>query len=386
MGPLQNLKIIEFAGLGAAPFAAMLLADLGAEVIRIDRPGRPVSPLPEPRKDLLNRGRKSILIDLKSDRGRTLALKLVTGADGLTESYRPGVMESMGLGPEECLALNPRLVYGRLSGWGHQGPLAKSAGHDINYIALSGVLAAIGNQDQPPVLPLNLVADFAGGGLMLAFGMLAALLEVKTSGKGQVVDVAMIEGSALMMTLMHSLASMGLWSEQRGDNLLDGAAPFYRSYECADGKYLAVGALEPQFYQALIELLGLEDEAIMQAQMERDKWPEQTNLMAARIKLKTRDQWAELGGAGDACLTPVLTMSESVNHPQMKAREVYLEKDGLRQVAPTPAFSRSKTALDLPPPVPGEHTCLVLGEMGLSREEIAVLLSEKIVEQSEGKS
>lgn len=370
MGPLEGIKAIEFAGLGPAPFAAMMLADMGAEVLRIDRPWEVRSHTPEePSKDVLNRGRMSACIDLKNPQGVEAVFDLIKTADALIEGYRPGVMERLGLGPEKCLKINPRLVYGRMTGWGQEGPLAHAAGHDINYISLAGVLNAIGRRGEAPVPPLNLVGDFGGGGMLLAFGILCALLERERSGNGQVVDAAMVDGAALLMAMIHGFHAMGIWDDQRGTNLLDSGAPFYDVYECADGKFISLGAIEPQFFIELVDRLGLDDEMFTH-QMDRDQWPVIKDLVAERVRTKTRDEWDTLLAGSDICYAPVLDFDEAAHHPHNLERNTFLEIAGVRQPAPAPRFSRTVPEISRPPAHPGENTEEALRAWGFSRDDI----------------
>tara|TARA_Y100000748_G_scaffold162364_1_gene135918 strand:- start:15 stop:1154 length:1140 start_codon:yes stop_codon:yes gene_type:complete len=369
MGPLEGKKIIEIAGIGPGPFCAMVLSDLGAEVIRVDR----VSAVPDefpatPGVDLLNRGRKSVAFDLKNQEGIKALLRLVEEADALIEGFRPGVAERLGIGPEECLGRNPRLVYGRMTGWGQTGPYSNMAGHDINYIALSGVLGTIGREGEPPVPPVNLVGDFGGGGMLLALGICAAFVEVQTSGKGQVVDAAMTDGSALLATMIHTFLSMGVWGD-RGTNMLDTGAPFYDVYECADGEYISLGSIEPQFYAELLRITGLDQEELPK-QMDRSQWPKMKLKIAETIRSKTRDQWVELMEGTDVCFAPVLSPSEACAHPHNVERETFVEVAGVKQPAPAPRFSRTPGVIDGPPPHPGEHTEEVLSSWGFSENEI----------------
>tara|TARA_B100001559_G_scaffold316104_1_gene319132 strand:+ start:670 stop:1809 length:1140 start_codon:yes stop_codon:yes gene_type:complete len=374
MGPLEGKKIIEIAGIGPGPFCAMVLSDLGAEVIRVDR----VSAVPDefpatPGVDLLNRGRKSVAFDLKNQEGIRALLRLVEEADALIEGFRPGVAERLGIGPEECLGRNPRLVYGRMTGWGQTGPYSNMAGHDINYIALSGVLGTIGREGEPPVPPVNLVGDFGGGGMLLALGICAAFVEVQTSGKGQVVDAAMTDGSALLATMIHTFLSMGVWGD-RGTNMLDTGAPFYDVYECADGEYISLGSIEPQFYAELLRITGLDQEELPK-QMDRSQWPKMKLKIAETIRSKTRDQWVELMEGTDVCFAPVLSPAEACAHPHNVERETFVEVAGVKQPAPAPRFSRTPGVIDGPPPHPGEHTEEVLSGWGFSENEIQNLRS-----------
>ncbi len=369
MGPLQGVRVVEFAALGPGPFAAMLLADMGAEVLRIDRASAAAKPGSAGFPDPLNRNRLSVALDLKHPDGLTAALRLVESADALIEGLRPGVMERLGLGPEVCLQRNPRLVYGRMTGWGQQGPLAGAPGHDIDYIALAGALYYFGRADGAPVPPLNLVGDFGGGGMLLAFGIVCGLWEAARSGQGQVVDAAMVDGTALLMTLFHGLQAVGLQSDERGSNLLDGGAHFYGVYRTRDDRYVAVGALEPQFYRKLIELSGLSGEDLPE-QMDRSSWPAMKQKLAAVFRQKTRDQWCEIMEGTDACFAPVLTMRESAAHPHMRERGSYAVFEGLLQPAPAPRLSRTPGEIRHPPASPGEHTDQALEQWGFSRDEI----------------
>lgn len=375
MGPLHGVKVIEFAALGPCPMAAMILADLGAEVVRIERkpaPGaKPASDLFDPKIDILNRSRRVVTLDLKKPEGLAAAKQLVAGADILVEGYRPGVMERIGLGPDTCLEANPRLVYGRMTGWGQTGPLAQAAGHDINYLSLSGALHAIGEPGGKPVVPLNLVADCGGGAMLLVVGVLAALTEARTSAQGQVVDAAMTDGSALLMTMMYTLKAMGQWTQQRGSNLLDGGAHFYDTYRCADGKYISIGPIEPQFYALFLQKTGLGDPDFSQ-QWDRARWPELKARLAAHLETRPRDQWCALLEGTDACVAPVLDMDEAPEHPHNRARGTFIEVGGVTQPAPAPRFSRSIPAQPRPPVagVTGED---VLADWGFTPAEIAGL-------------
>ena len=370
-GPLTGLRIVEFAGIGPGPFCGMMLADHGAEVIRIDRAigGRGGS-MPVNRSDVLARGRQSIAIDLKTDAGIALARRICASADGLIEGYRPGVMERLGLGPERLLADNPRLVYGRMTGWGQTGPYAPFAGHDINYIALSGALAHFGRAGEKPTPPINLVGDFGGGGMMLAFGMVSALLNVARGGEGQVIDAAMTDGSAILMSMMHSMRNMGIWQDERGTNILDTGAHFYDTYETADGKYVSVGSIEPQFYAELRRMIGLADDPEFDAQHDRALWPALKDKMAAVFKARTRDEWCAILEHTDACFAPVLTMEEASGHPHNTARETFVTVGSDTQPAPAPRYSRTANPVPQPAPLPGETGTQVLRGMGLADEEI----------------
>ena len=372
MGPLKGLRIIEMVGIGPAPHGCMMLSDMGAEVIRIDRPGG--NPLGgSSRAALLNRGRRSVALDLKNPASIDAVLALVAEADGLVEGFRPGVMERLGLGPEVCLARNPRLVYGRMTGWGQDGPLAKRAGHDINYIALTGALEAIGDVARGPVPPLNLVGDFGGGGMLLAFGMVCGLLEAKNSGQGQVVDAAMVDGAAALMAGIYSAKAVGRWPNlPRGQNWLDGGAHFYGTYECADGLWICIGSIEPQFYQMLRETLGL-DGPEWDDQWTPDGWAALKDKLAAVFKTKTRAEWTEIMGDTDICFAPVMAMDEVLDHPHVAARETFVAPDGVLQPAPAPRFSRTTPEIQAPPAFAGEHNDAVLTEWGFDAATIADL-------------
>ncbi|MBV9701672.1 MAG: CoA transferase [Methylobacteriaceae bacterium] len=341
MGPLAGIKIVELAGIGPGPACAMTLADLGASVIRVERKAPAKLGIQRPLKfNLLLRGREQIAIDLKTPAGVAFVLSLVEEADGLIERFRPGVAERLGLGPEPCLRRNPRLVYGRMTGWGQSGPLAQAAGHDLNYISITGALAAIGRKDQAPTPPLNLVGDY-GGALYLALGMVSAMLEARSSGKGQVVDAAISDGVAHLMTNFHGLYGAGLISIRRGENFSDSGAPYYDVYECADGTYVSIAPIEDKFFALLIEALGF-DSAVFPAQNDRSRWPEMRSLFAERFKTKSRAEWTELLEGSDACFAPVLTLEEAPTHPHMQARGCYVEIDGVIQPAPAPRFSRTQ--------------------------------------------
>ncbi len=345
-GPLAGIRIVEFAGLGPAPFAAMMLADHGAEVIRIDRPGAALDPA-----DPALRSRRSVTLDIKTPEGAAQARALCATADGLIEGFRPGVMERLGLGPEALHVDNPNLVYGRMTGWGQDGPLAQAAGHDINYIALSGVLHTVGRAGEKPVPPINYAGDFGGGGMLLAFGMCAALVAVKNGAPGQVVDAAMTEGSSLLAGMLRWLGETGRWRDERGVNLLDGGAPFYDSYETADGKFVAIGAIEPQFYARLLEALGLTDDPGFGAQFDASRWPVLKERLAAIFRTKTREEWCALMEGTDICFAPVLSLAEAPLHPHNVARTAFVEVGGMIQPAPAPRFSA--TPAD-PPRLPPE--------------------------------
>ena len=372
MGPLEGIRIVEFAGLGPAPFCAMLLADLGAETIRIDRPqalaGRADH---DPRTQVMNRGRRSVAVDLKNPAGRDAALRLIDRAEALIEGYRPGVMERLGLGPDACMERNARLIYGRMTGWGQDGPLAPAPGHDINYIALTGALHAIGREGGPPTPPLNLVGDF-GGGAYLAMGLLAAILEARTSGKGQVVDAAMVDAAASMMAYVFGFRAAGAWVDARGRNYLDTGAPFYDVYETGDGKWIAIGSIEAKFWERTWRLLGLDAER-MPPQSDRGAWAETKETVAAAVRRKTRDEWMRIFDGEEACVAPVLSLSEVADHPHVAARGTVADVGGVVQPAPAPRFSRTKAEIGGPPPARGEHSGEVLRDWGFDESEVAAL-------------
>lgn len=373
MGPLTGIRVVELAAIGPGPMCAMLLADLGADVVRIDRlepSGLGVAMAPH--FDVTARNRRSIALDLKHAQGREAALRLIEQADVLIEGFRPGVAERLGVGPQECLARNPRLVYGRMTGFGQDGVLAQAAGHDLNYIALAGALAAIGPRGGAPVPPLNLVGDYGGGALYLAFGILAALVERNRSGQGQVVDAAMVEGAASLMAMFYGLHAAGTWRAERGVNLLDGGAPFYSVYETADGEFVSVAALENKFFAELAQRIGLEDEFVAK-QYDVQTWPRLRARLAEIFKGKTRDAWCALLEGSDACFAPVLSMQEAPRHPHNVSRGVFVEIDGYPQPAPAPRFSRTPAAVPKPPPAIGAHTDAVLREAGFSTAEISAL-------------
>jgi alpha-methylacyl-CoA racemase len=379
-GPLQGIRILEIAGIGPGPFAAMMLADMGAEVLRVDRAQSvPAAPPAEPPFDLLNRGRRSIGVDLKHERGVETVLRLVEGADALLEGFRPGVMERLGLGPDVCLARNPRLVYGRMTGFGQEGPMAHAAGHDINYIALAGTLFHIGRAGEKPLPPLNLVGDFGGGGMLLAFGVACALVERARSGKGQVVDAAMVDGAAVLMTMMHAFRQTPLWTDERGANMLDTGAHFYDTYETKDGGYVSIGSIEPQFYAELLKRTGLEGEPGLPRQMDRAQWPAMKARLAAIFKQKTRDEWCELMEGSDVCFAPVLSMGEAYTHPHNAARKTFVEIAGRMHPAPAPRFSRTAPEIASPPAHPGQHTDEALRAWGFSAGELSALREAKAI-------
>ena len=374
-GPLQHLRVVEFAAIGPVPMAGMLLADLGADVVRIDRPEPSGLGLAmDPRHDVNARGRRSVALDLKSSAGVAAALRLVARADVLLEGLRPGVMERLGLGPEACHAVHPGLVYGRMTGFGQTGPLAQAAGHDLNYIALSGALHAIGPAGGRPVPPLNLVGDYGGGALYLAFGVMAALWERQRSGRGQVVDAAMVDGAASLASIFYGLQAAGDWARQRGANLLDGGAPFYDTYETADGRHVSLAALEPKFFATLAAALGLEPRFV-QGQHDRRLWPEMRAAIAAVMRQRTRDDWCARLEGTDACFAPVLAFDEAPGHAHAQARGAFVQVGGVTQPAPAPRFDRTPAATPRRAPQAGEHTAEVLREAGFDAAEIAALLA-----------
>jgi alpha-methylacyl-CoA racemase len=374
MGPLAGYRIVEMAGIGPAPFAGMVLADMGAEMIRVDRreaadlgvPGR------EPKFDVLNRGRRSIAVDVKTEAGCEVVKRLVAKADAVIEGFRPGVMERLGLGPDVLLALNPKLVFGRMTGFGQDGPLAQTAGHDIDYIALAGALHAIGRKGKAPLAPLNLVGDFGGGGMFLAFGVVCALLEAQKSGKGQVVDAAMVDGAATLMALMYGLFSQGAWKDERGVNILDGGAPWYDTYRTKDDRWLAVGAIERRFYEEFVERLGLKLSDLPK-QHDRAGWPDLRRRFAEIIAARTRDEWEAVFAGSDACVAPVLALGEVAQHPHNAARGTFVARDGVLQPAPAPRFSRTVPEMGRAARPPGADTEAVLADFGFAPAEIARL-------------
>ncbi len=376
MGPLAGFRIVEMAGIGPGPFAATLFADMGAEVIRVDRQEAADLGLPsrEPKYDVLHRGRRSLCVDIKSEAGRTVVKRLAANADALIEGFRPGVMERLGLGPEDLRQANPKLVYGRMTGFGQEGPMAERAGHDINYIALSGALHAIGRKGQAPVPPLNLLGDFGGGGMFMAFGVVCALLEAQKSGQGQVVDAAMVDGSAYLMALMFGLFSRGVWRDERGVNILDTGAPWYDVYPTKDGKWLAVGAIEKRFYEEFVQGLGLSI-ADLPKQHDTKGWPQLRQRFAEVIAARTRDEWERAFEGKDACVSPVLSLGEVDHHPHNKARGTFLTRDGVLQPAPAPRFSRTECETSAPPRARGADTETVLRDWGFAASEIDELKS-----------
>jgi alpha-methylacyl-CoA racemase len=372
--------VVELAGIGPAPFAAMVLADLGADVLRVDRPGGQVLGFDRPEQDLLARGRRSVVVDLKHPRGPEVLLDLVAGADALIESYRPGVAERLGVGPAACWARNRRLVYGRMTGWGQTGPLATSAGHDLNYIAITGALHAIGRSGGPPQVPLNMMGDFGGGAMFLVAGLLAAIWAAGRSGEGQVVDAAVVDGTSTLTTLLRGMTDAGTWTAQRGENLLDTGAPFYDVYRTADDEYLSVGALEPAFYAELLRRLDL-DPTTVPDRTDRTQWPALRQLLADVFARRTQAEWTELFEGSDACVAPVLSVAAAVRHPHLVARGTFVEHDGRVQPAPAPRFSATPAALDQPPARPGQHTRAALADWGVA--DVDDLLAAGVVIQEE---
>jgi alpha-methylacyl-CoA racemase len=373
MGPLEGVRIVELAGIGPGPFCAMLLSDMGAEVIRVDRAANVGHDIgregEDPRFGLLQRGRRNIAVDLKNPEAVAAVLRLVDRADALVEGFRPGVMERLGLGPEPCLERNPKLVYGQMTGWGQSGPIAHTAGHDINYIALSGALYSIGEAGGPPVPPLNLIGDFGGGALYLAMGVLAGIISARATGRGQVIDCSMVEGSASLMMMMYGALAAGAWKEARGSNRTDGGAHFYHVYETKDGEHVAVGSIEPQFYALLLQHTGLDGES-PPPQTDKRTWPDMTARLARVFKEKTRDEWTRIMQQTDICFAPVLRMSEAMRHPHNVHRQSFVEIDGVMQPAPAPRFLGTPTAVQCPPARVGEHTRDILRDWGFSADEI----------------
>ena len=374
-GPLRGFRVIELAGIGPGPFCGMMLSDMGAEVIRVERLRAGAGDGKRPR-DVMARNRRSISVDLKTPEGVEVVLRLCKTADALFEGFRPGVTERLGVGPEPCMARNPQLVYGRMTGWGQTGPLARAAGHDINYIGLAGALHAIGEQGGKPVPPLNLVGDFGGGGMLLAFGLVCGLLEASRSGKGQVVDAAMVDGAAALMAGFFSMGNF--FSDKRGTNLLDGGAHFYNTYETKDGEHICVGAIEPQFYKLLVEHSGVDAERFGQ-QMDATTWEDRKAELAEVFKTRTRDEWCEIMEGTDICFAPVLSIREAPEHPHNKERQTFVEVDGLMQPAPAPRFSRTVPEIGFPAPVPGEDSAAVLGSSGFDAVEIVELQEKGVV-------
>ncbi|MGO9607604.1 MAG: CaiB/BaiF CoA transferase family protein [Candidatus Binataceae bacterium] len=376
MGPLTGYRVIELAGIGPGPMCAMLLSDMGADVLRIDRlssAGLGISM--RAKFDVLNRGRRSVALDLKKPEAIEAVLRLIEEADALIEGFRPKVMERLGLGPDVCLARNPRLIYGRMTGWGQEGPMAEAAGHDINYIALTGALHSIGRKGDRPLPPLNLVGDFGGGALYLALGVVAGLLEAQKSGKGQVVDAAMVDGASSLMTAIYGIKAAGVWTNERGDNLLDTGAHFYEVYETSDGKYVSIGSIEAKFYDELLELSGLKGQELPH-QMDRSSWPALKERLTAIFKSKTRDEWCKIMEGSDVCFAPVLSMEEAPQHPHNRHRGTFVEQDGVVQPGPAPRFSRTPGKIQRPPASPGQHTDEALRDWGFSNAELEKLRSQ----------
>ncbi len=370
MGPLHGIKVIEIASIGPGPFAAMMLADMGADVVRLERAGAAAG-LGSGAWNHTHRGRPSVGCDLKNPEGRDLVLRLAGGADALIEGFRPGVMERLGLGPDVVGARNPRLVYGRMTGWGQDGPLAMTAGHDVNYISVAGVLGSFARRGERPLFPLNLVGDYGGGAMMLAFGVLAGIISAQRTGEGQVVDAAMVEGASLLATMIHAMRDMGAWTDEAGTNLLDSGAHFYEVYETADGGHFAVGALEPQFYAELLRLLELDPAEF--PQMERERWGQMKAAFADVFRARTRDEWEEVFAGSEACATPVLGLGEAASHPHNEARGSFVRIGDSLQPAPAPKFSRTPAEIPAPAPSPGENTDEALASWGLDPAEIAGL-------------
>jgi alpha-methylacyl-CoA racemase len=380
-GPLSGYRIVELAGIGPAPFAGMMLADMGAEVIRVERVQAVRSPMPDtPNFDVLQRGRRNIAIDLKHPDGVATLLDVVVSADGLIEGFRPGVMERLGIGPEVCLQRNPKLVFGRMTGWGQTGPYANAAGHDINYISLAGALAHFGRAGEAPVPPLNMVGDFGGGGMLLAFGVVCALLETQRSGTGQVVDAAMVDGTAILMSMFWGMKSVGLFDETRpGTNLLDTGAHFYDVYRCADDTYISIGSIEPQFYAELLRLTGLDSDPAFAKQMDRPSWPELKQRLADLFATRPRAEWCALMETTDVCFAPVLAMSDAAAHPHNVERGTFIELAGTTQPAPAPRFSRTVAQVTTPPAQPGQHTIAILQDCGFDDGRIDQLIANRAV-------
>jgi alpha-methylacyl-CoA racemase len=381
-GPLDGVRVLEFAGIGPCPFAVMMLADMGASVIRVDRVGPP--PGEYTANPVLERGRRSIAVDLKQPHAQGVVRRLVERADVLVEGFRPGVMERLGIGPSECLAVNPALVYGRMTGWGQGGPLASDAGHDINYISLAGALHAIGRAGGPPQLPLNLVGDFGGGAMFLAFGIVCALLEARRSGHGQVVDASVVDGTTTLLGLVFGMQAVGRWVDERGHNLLDTGCPYYDVYECADGGYVAVGTIERKFFANVLEVLGLDRDEWLPGHGDRARWPALRAALTEAFRSATRDEWAKRFAGREACVTPVLSLAEARRDPHAVARGLHVPLPGpgggrAMQPAPAPRFSRTVPTLGAPAPRPGEHTAEILRELGVDAGEIAALVERGAV-------
>ena len=384
MGPLAGVRIVEIAGIGPGPFAAMMLADMGADIIRVDRAGQVYGGDPAtPPKDVMNRGRRSIGVDLKNPEGVETVLGLVEKADALIEGFRPGVTERLGIGPDACLARNPKLVYGRMTGWGQDGPMAQMAGHDMNYIAIGGALGAIGRPNERPQPPLNLVGDFGGGGMLLAFGIACGIIEARMSGKGQVVDAAMVDGTAVLMTMFWAMKNVGMFNENEpGTNLLDTGAHFYDVYKCKDGEYISLGSIEPQFYAELMRLTGLEGDAEFAKQMDKSQWPHLKSRLTEVFAGKTQREWCDIMEATDVCFAPVLTMSQAAQHPHNVERKTFVEHGGVMQPSPAPRFSRTQSELTLTPAHAGQHTREVLEICGFAAADIDALVASGAVKEA----
>ena len=377
-GPLSGVRVIELAGIGPGPYACMLLADLGAEVLRLERPAGTLSRVLGG-YDILSRGRRSVAIDLKADGARELVLDLVQQGDVLIEAFRPGVAERFGLGPDECLAANPALIYARMTGWGQEGPLADRVGHDINYAAITGAIAAVGEKGRKPVPPLNLVADFGGGSMFCVMGILAALVERATSGQGQVIDVAMVDGVASLLSMAYGQVAAGMMSDERGSNMLDGGTPYYDTYETADGEYMSVGALEPQFFAELVRVLDIPD---LPAQTDLDDRPKMRELIAAKFKTKTRAEWTEAFDGVDACVAPVMRLSEAKTSPHLVARGTLVDVNGIVQPAPAPRFSRTPAVIGNAARIPGQDTTEALTDWGIDSGRVGKLIESGAVTQT----
>ncbi|MET3845327.1 CaiB/BaiF CoA-transferase family protein [Bradyrhizobium sp. OAE829] len=372
-GPLNGFRVVEMGGIGPAPFAGALLGDLGADVLRIDRIAKPgVEPDLPPRFDFYNRNKRSVALDLKQPQAVATVLDLVAGADALIEGFRPSVMERLGLGPDVCHGINPGLVYARMTGWGQEGPMAQEAGHDINYLALTGALHCLGDADRPPPPPLNLVADLGGGAMYLVVGLLAAAMEARQSGRGQTIDVAMIDGVTHLMSAFQAFRQQGSWTGRRADNIVDGGAPFYGSYATSDGKFIAVGAIEPQFYASLLKVMGIDGEPLPD-QNDRTAWPQMRKHFAQVFVTRPRDEWVAIAAGRDACLAPVLTIDEAPGHPQMQTREVYARFDGVQHPSPAPRFSRTPSVLRTPTPAPGRDSRQALADWGIPPDQVTAL-------------
>ncbi|WP_062986091.1 CaiB/BaiF CoA transferase family protein [Nocardia anaemiae] len=374
MGPLSTVRVVELVGTGPGPFCGMVLADLGADVLRIERPGRKPRSAADARADLMNRGRPSVGVDLSSPDGAELVLDLVAQADALIDPFRPGVAERLGVGPEQCLARNPGLVFARMTGWGQTGPMAPRAGHDINYIARAGVLGLFGRAGERPVPPMNLVGDFGGGAMMCAVSILSGIMHARATGTGQVVDVAMVDAAAWLATVVHTLRAMGQW-RGRGENLLDTGAPFYEVYETADGRYLSVGAIEPKFFAILVEGMGIADQALLDQQNDRDRWPALKKRFAEVFRTRTRDEWMAVFDGVDACVAPVLDIDEAITDPHMRSRGTFVDVDGVVQPAPAPKFSATPATIGAAPALPGENTRAGLLAWGIAPDRVDALIA-----------